>query len=525
MPSKEKKKVEEYNPPAMFENVNESTVHLPANNQARQRPTLEQTITDPKLLQGIDDGSREEHYDLPDDYQNLDELKAPSLVESPETEGPRGYLEDCRSSTAPCKRGKSHECQTDGQLVHGYGQTASPTSSDIIPEKPKPSTQHQQVSRFATELYTVSYLIFFSILGTLARLGLQALTIYPGAPVQTGVLWANVGGSLIMGFLAEDRKLFGSWSPCSIQPSQQQHTPNGEERPPSASTHKEQHAALKKTIPLYIGLSTGFCGSFTSFSSFIRDAFLALANALPVPVSHTSTTPIDPASTVHRNGGYSLMALLAVIITTVSLSLSALAVGAHLALAVERYTPSITYIFARRFVDRFIVLLAWGCWFGAVLMAIWPPDREGGPAYTGKERECWRGQVLFATVFAPLGCLLRFYISLRLNSRIASFPLGTFAINMLGTAMEGMFYDLQHSQLRGGGVGGGMVGCQVLQGLMDGFCGAATTVSTWVVEVRALRRGHAWVYGSLSVGVGVGVMVGVMGGVLWGRGWEPPVCG
>ncbi|KAL8697631.1 MAG: hypothetical protein Q9201_007028, partial [Fulgogasparrea decipioides] len=473
MPSKEEENEEEHSPPAEFENLDELTVHLPLNSQARQRPTLEQTITDRKLPQGIDDGSQEEQYDLPEDYQNLGELKAPSPVESPETAGPRGYLEDGRSSTAPWKRETSHECQTDGQVVPGHGQTASPTSSDITPQKPKPkpSTRHQRVSRFATELYTVSYLIFFSILGTLARLGLQALTIYPGAPVQTGVLWANVGGSLIMGFLAEDRKLFGSWSSPSFQPSQQQHTSNDKERLPFASTHKKQHAAFKKTIPFYIGLSTGFCGSFTSFSSFIRDAFLALANALPVPVSHTSFTRVDPASTVHRNGGYSLMALLAVIITTVSLSLSALAVGGHLALAVEKYTPSITYIFARRFMDRFIVLLAWGCWLGAVLMATWPPDREGGPAYTGNGRERWRGQVLFATVFAPLGCLLRFYISLHLNSRIAFFPLGTFAINMLGTAMEGMFYDLQHSRL----TGGGLVGCQVLQGLMDGFCGAATT--------------------------------------------------
>ena len=29
----------------------------------------------------------------------------------------------------------------------------------------------------------------------------------------------------------------------------------------------------KKTIPLYIGLTTGFCGSFTSFSSFARAFF------------------------------------------------------------------------------------------------------------------------------------------------------------------------------------------------------------------------------------------------------------
>lgn len=36
------------------------------------------------------------------------------------------------------------------------------------------------------------------MLGTLAQLGLQALTVNPGAPVATGELWANIGGSMIM---------------------------------------------------------------------------------------------------------------------------------------------------------------------------------------------------------------------------------------------------------------------------------------------------------------------------------------
>ncbi|KAL2012037.1 hypothetical protein VTN00DRAFT_4755 [Thermoascus crustaceus] len=63
---------------------------------------------------------------------------------------------------------------------------------------------------FLTKLYTVSHLIFFSVVGTLARLAIEALTFYPGAPVTTSVLWANVSGSFIMGFLSEDRELFRS---------------------------------------------------------------------------------------------------------------------------------------------------------------------------------------------------------------------------------------------------------------------------------------------------------------------------
>lgn len=370
----------------------------------------------------------------------------------------------------------------------------TPPSTDA----PNPESR---TSKHATHLYTVSYLIFFSLFGTLARLGLQALTFYTGAPVVTGVLWANVAGSVIMGFLSEDKNLFREeWGHSTSAPDTED------------AEHAKKHKAVKKTIPLYIGLTTGFCGCLTSFSSFMRDVFLALANALPDP-----SLP-DGYGVASRNGGFSFMALVAVILVTVSLSLSGLIFGAHLALALGSFTPTVPFAFTRKFLDRVVVVLAWGCWLGAVFLAIWPPDRHG--------RETWRGRAVFALVFAPLGCLLRLYVSLALNSRIPSFPLGTFVVNMIGTAIEGLCYDLQHVSGLGAVVPSALVGCQVLQGVMDGFCGSTTTISTWVSELNGLsKRRHAYVYGVTSVGVGLGLLVVIMGSLLWTRGFEDPVCG
>ena len=213
------------------------------------------------------------------------------------------------------------------------------------------------------------------------------------------------------------------------------------------------------------------------------------------------------------------MALVAVIFTTVSLSLSALLVGAHIALALRRVTPTVPFALTRRFMDPAIVLLGWGCWLGAVFLAIWPPDRHSGP-------DTWRGRAVFAIVFAPLGCLLRFYASLHLNSRVPSFPLGTFAVNIFGTVIEGLCYDLQHVSGLGAVVPAALTGCQALQGVMDGFCGSATTVSTWVAELNGLaRRRQGYVYGLTSVVVGLGVLVVIMGSLLWTRGFSEPVCG
>lgn len=378
------------------------------------------------------------------------------------------------------------------------------------PPETKPADIAVPLSKRATHLFTVSYLVFFSIWGTLARLGLQSLTFYTGAPVVTGVLWANVGGCIVMGFFLEDKNIFKEeWG-------------DAKHRPPPCDEQEEQerhknHKSVKKTIPLYIGLTTGFCGCFTSFSSFIRDVFLALSNDLP--------DPSFEAIIVHRNGGYSFMAVVAIIIIQVSLSLSALIFGAHLALALSRVTPTVPFEFTRKYLDRICVVLAWGCWLGAVFLAIWPPDRH-------HVTEHWRGRAVFAIVFAPLGCLFRFYVSMFLNSRLPTFPLGTFFANIFGTAILGMCFDLQHANGIGAVVAGsGLVtksirtSCQVLQGIMDGFCGSATTVSTWVSELNGLScRRSAYVYGVVSVGVALGFLVVIMGSLRWTLGFEHPVC-
>lgn len=382
------------------------------------------------------------------------------------------------------------------QRTEDNGTLQTPTDDEQLPETSKQPylarNSSAKPSSFLVELYTVSWLIFFSFLGTLARVGVEAITLYPNSPFSSRVVWANVGGSFFIGFLAEDRQLFRmEWGS------------------PDINAPASQHTKVKKTIPLYIGLATGFCGSFTSFSSFIRDAFLALTNALESP-SLTSPYHVDPAVSP-RNGGFSLLALLAILIVHPALSLAALQVGAQFALATQPITPTIPFGFARRVLDPLGVLLGFGGWLGAVMLAIWPPG----------EATHWRYRAVFPLVFAPLGCLLRYYASKHMNALVPSFPLGTFAVNMFGTAILGMAFDLQHADSIGASRA---TSCAVLQGMMEGFCGCVTTVSTWVAELQSLRRRHAWQYGLVSVGVGLGLMVMIMGSMGWTVGYASPIC-
>ena len=135
--------------------------------------------------------------------------------------------------------------------------------------------------------------------------------------------------------------------------------------------------------------------------------------------------------------------------------------------------------------------LAAGMWIACVMMAVFIP--------------AWRGKVMLACVFSPLGTFARFWVSRWLNPRVASFPLGTFAVNVAGTlVLAGVTLgrDLH-------GFGG--AGCQVLRGVGDGFCGCLTTVSTFVAELVGLRVGKAYIYGIASVGLGLAIMVVVLG--------------
>ncbi|KAI9687864.1 MAG: hypothetical protein M1822_001945 [Bathelium mastoideum] len=492
-----------------------------------------------RYSQPVQDG--EDDDSIPLNFQNLTEVNGPSPV-NPDEERYRRTLEDQRSSEAEEARrsGQSEGFANAGvglsELLSPVAQQASvtrpmrasptPAPLDLPPhvlgehrlsrpwERPPSSPEPPKISRAATEMYTLSSLVLFSILGTLARLGVEWLNFYPGAVVTTSVLWANFGGSLFLGFLAEDRMLFAEEWGRTKRGYQNLRNPKKEHIDPEAA--KKAHAATKKQLPLFIGLSTGFCGSFTSFSTFMRDAFLALSNNVPAPLYHPPAAGDAPgtSTTIHRNGGFSFEALLAVFITTIALSVGGLKMGAHLAIFLEPYLPTLPFLPTRRYVEPTVVVLGWGSWIGAVIMSIWPPNVT------------WRGQALFALVFAPVGTLLRFYASLKLNGLVASFPLGTFAVNMLGTTVLGMSYDLQRVSLRWGakGVGGGVIGCQVLQGIMDGFCGCLTTVSTWVSELNSLRRTHSYIYGGATLCMGFGLIVAILGSVRWTVGWQDPVC-
>jgi len=112
--------------------------------------------------------------------------------------------------------------------------------------------------------------------------------------------------------------------------------------------------------------------------------------------------------------------------------------------------------------DWLFIVVGVALWLGVVFAAIWMP--------TGSFHS-WR-HVALACCFAPLGAILRWYMS-RWNVTTLKrfrFPAGTFAANILGTIVLAAVICLQHSTaIRGHS--GAAAACQVFSGLQDGFCG------------------------------------------------------
>jgi fluoride ion exporter CrcB/FEX len=127
-------------------------------------------------------------------------------------------------------------------------------------------------------------------------------------------------------------------------------------------------------VPLYIGLTTGFCGSLTSFSTFMWNCFQGLAN-------------LDPY--YERGRGKNVLALASQVIITLSVSIASLRFGAHVAQVVRTFLPSVRELGrVARYLDWVGVVLGVLGWSGAAIMTGLIPE--------------WRPE-LFAAVLGPAG--------------------------------------------------------------------------------------------------------------------------
>lgn len=123
----------------------------------------------------------------------------------------------------------------------------------------------------------------------------------------------------------------------------------------------------------------------------------------------------------------------------------------------------------------------------------------------------FRRQATSALLFAFPGAFLRYWLSVKLNSKYPKLPLGTLAANTLGSGLLATFHVLE--RIKGGNIS--YTSCVMLIGLSDGFCGCLSTVSTFASELRTLEKWRAWRYAAISILLGQATMVLIVGSAEW----------
>jgi CrcB protein len=213
---------------------------------------------------------------------------------------------------------------------------------------------------------------------------------------------------------------------------------------------------LKRYQPAHPAISTGLCGSITTFSSWQLGIFNELANYNAYP--HTR--------------GKNILAGLSEFLVTIAMSLNGLIFGQHLGEALQgqldrlKIITSELKVIPREFSTCYLskqdyMTIAFGIcsWLGVIFAAIFSQSQK---------------DLALACVFAPIGALARWYLSFY-NGRLSHFPIGTFIANVFGTVVLAVLALLQS------GVYLVPIACDVVQGLQNGFCGCLTTVSTFMV--------------------------------------------
>jgi fluoride ion exporter CrcB/FEX len=158
-------------------------------------------------------------------------------IDDPNSDKAHGHRESIEITSGP-------EDAINEQHERRFALAEVPAVTEPMPldsaEGPKQDAQPVQL--YENKLIIFAALIPVSILGMLIRVGLTLLETYDGEPVFA-LAYAQFIGCTIMGFVV-----------------------------------KKKDFLLKKYLPLQIALSTGLCGSITTFSSWQLAIYQAFAN-------------------------------------------------------------------------------------------------------------------------------------------------------------------------------------------------------------------------------------------------------
>lgn len=225
------------------------------------------------------------------------------------------------------------------------------------------------------------------------------------------------------------------------------------------------HYYCSRVPELYVGLTTGLCGSITTFSSAMHASCMGLYGF----ASHI---------------GYPVSNYLSITISLFSSALVAFLIGQHFGqlisiLSIVQYERNLMKI--KKYINLWILpTVFWSSIPTIVLLLVFLPVHR------------WT-HFIYSILFAPFGALTRYFLSTYLNQK-SKLPVGTLLANVLGSLIFcGIVTIMKYVSISS------MLTHQVLLGLLEGYCGCLTTVSTLIVELTSIEsKRYLYLYGFLT---------------------------
>ncbi|KAJ3226452.1 hypothetical protein HDU81_007309 [Chytriomyces hyalinus] len=303
-------------------------------------------------------------------------------------------------------------------------------------------------------MVNVLSITLFSWIGVLVRVGLIEVASYSTAVFP--LLWAQCLGCFVMGLV--------------------------------------RHSTLLSPA-LKLGLTTGLCGSITTFSSFSLGVFQVLVSP--------SLSRADAQTTFSLA---SIVSALSLVMVTFGMAMASLQFGEAVAVAWSalptasghvpfKHTSSVINFKGVSMLVSDLVLISCSCvsWIAIFVLCIHSGATIGSSAMIPfQTHTLW--SVSLSCLLGPIGAVLRYAAGLYLNKVWPRFPLGTFLVNTVGSVIRawGQVYWVK---------AGGALDMGVAAAVNDGFTGGLTTLSTLAAELSVLGVGAGALYAGSSVAV------------------------
>lgn len=282
---------------------------------------------------------------------------------------------------------------------------------------------------------------------------------------------------------------------------------------------------------LFTALTTGLCGSLSSYSSMMLEVFLFSASLNIVNIKNNVKLP---------NRAYAIMEFLSVLLSQMFVSLGAYLFGRVFASdiivkfidtriknkslsssspsdlkegSVENTSHHLILSRCIKFVDFLLAGLALPLIVLFVVLA---------SVYDNSSRGDWT----LGPIFGIFGTFARYYVSLYLNPLRKRFYFGTFICNEFAILTLGFFTLIQrgYNSSLTGPIISKVNSCRIVSSLSTGFCGSLSTISTFINEGYNMELYYALIYYTITVAVSYIFLVVTLGAFSWSRGLTEPVC-